>query len=153
MDLEAQLIHVNLSQLPEMFEYLTTAQIKGHTEVTQCPCLILHVYSLLWPHSHSAHHSGLNPILLITLASSHSAHHSGLNPILLITLASIPFCSSLWPQSHSAHHSGLNPILLITLASIPFCSSLWPQSHSAHHSGPHSHSIHLFPFWLYPYST
>ena len=35
MDLEAQLIHVNLSQLPEMFEYLTTAQIKGHTEVTQ----------------------------------------------------------------------------------------------------------------------
>jgi len=32
LDLEAQLIHVNLAQLPEMFEYLTAAQIKGHTE-------------------------------------------------------------------------------------------------------------------------
>ena len=84
-----------------------------------------------WGTTMSLSHSAC---LLITLASfpfcsslwpqSHSAHYSGLIPILLITLASIPFCSSLWPHSHSAHYSGLNPILLITLASFPFHSPI-----------------------------
>ena len=32
MDLEAQLVHINLAQLSEIFELLVSAQIKGHSE-------------------------------------------------------------------------------------------------------------------------
>jgi sorting nexin-8 len=32
LDLEAQLIHVNLAQLPEIFHNLVTTQVKGHTQ-------------------------------------------------------------------------------------------------------------------------
>ncbi len=35
LDLEAQLVHVNLAQLAEVFEYLVSAQLKGQSEV--CP--------------------------------------------------------------------------------------------------------------------
>ena len=33
LDLEAQLIHINLAQLPEIFHNLVATQIKGHTQV------------------------------------------------------------------------------------------------------------------------
>lgn len=33
LDLEAQLVHVNLTQLTEIFQYLVSTQTKGHSEV------------------------------------------------------------------------------------------------------------------------
>lgn len=35
LDLEAQLVHVNLAQLAEIFEQLVTTQVKGHVDVRQ----------------------------------------------------------------------------------------------------------------------
>ena len=34
LDLEAQLVHINLAQLTEIYEHLVTAQVKGHVEVS-----------------------------------------------------------------------------------------------------------------------
>lgn len=34
LDLEAQLVHVNLAQLTEIFEELVTAQVNGHIDVS-----------------------------------------------------------------------------------------------------------------------
>ena len=43
LDLEAQLIHTNLAQLIEVFKSLTTAQVKGQTEVRNQLVLVLPV--------------------------------------------------------------------------------------------------------------
>ena len=34
LDLEAQLVHVNLAQLTEIFEQLVSAQVQGHIDVS-----------------------------------------------------------------------------------------------------------------------
>lgn len=34
LDLEAQLVHINLAQLTEIFEQLVSAQVKGHVDVS-----------------------------------------------------------------------------------------------------------------------
>ena len=43
LDLEAQLIHVNLAQLPEIFHNLVSTQVKGHTQVRRHSGIFLHV--------------------------------------------------------------------------------------------------------------
>ena len=35
LDLEAQLVHVNLAQLIEIFEQLVTSQVRGHVDVSR----------------------------------------------------------------------------------------------------------------------
>ena len=41
LDLEAQLVHINLTQLTEVYEHLVNTQVKGHVEVKSDSCVEL----------------------------------------------------------------------------------------------------------------